>query len=123
MTTRQVDSTECDKLRLMNTNCGNEAATWTQNGNLILLTVESDWYTQTASGSAAQLRTRYCTKGFRMLFFWSRQYYSSQFREMMMMIVMPNVWVYKITNKQKITNAVINLQIHYSVAVLITSKV
>ena len=38
---------ERDKLRLMNTNCANAATTWTQHDNLALLTLQSDWCTET----------------------------------------------------------------------------
>ena len=35
---------------------------WTVNGNLILLTVQSDWCTETVLGSAVELGTHYYVK-------------------------------------------------------------
>ena len=55
----------------MNINCDNTGATWTQNGNRILLTVQFDWCTDTLSVNAApysnfQFSTHSYIKGFRL---------------------------------------------------------
>lgn len=44
-------------------------AKWTQNGNVIILTVQSDWGSKTVR-SAAILQTYYFTSVFRLSFFW-----------------------------------------------------
>lgn len=61
-TTQRIDFIEGDKLQLMNTNCDNAASTWTPNDNLIVLTVQSDWCTETMPHSKnISLHQRYTT--------------------------------------------------------------
>ena len=72
---RQQDgqATSMNKLRLMNTVCGNAAFTWTQHDNAILQTGQFDWCSKAVSGHCHTLKNALLHESDRLLTVWLKQ--------------------------------------------------